>query len=146
MTKEVTELGTAVYNGPTKFQQLGPDLVYGTWEVYGVNLNDAGSGLFHESTIYVMGGTFAEKGIIQEEGACTWALKNGEKVFGRHKASGKWGGSPTVKFTGKLIGGTGKYAGIQGDFEGDRYNLTSVVKGAPITQSYVKAKIRYRLP
>ncbi len=79
MAQEVTELGTAFYSGPTKVQQQGPDNVYATWEVYGINLNDAGSGLFHESTLHVMGGTFAEKGVIEEEGAATFSLKNGEQ-------------------------------------------------------------------
>jgi hypothetical protein len=46
--------------------------------------------------------------------------------------------------TSKMLGGTGKYSGIQGRTEFTTYFVRPVSEG--ITQSYNKAKIIYKLP
>ena len=66
-------------------------------------------------------------------------------MFKQLKGSGKVGVVPG-KLTGKFIGGTGKYAGIQSGFEADQYRLRDASEGQGVIQSYTKRKIWYRLP
>jgi hypothetical protein len=51
---------------------------------------------------------------------------------------------PPAYGTAKMIGGTGKYSGIQGRTEYTSYQLRPSAEG--IMQSYNKAKIIYKLP
>ena len=61
------------------------------------------------------------------------------------KFGGKFGTPmPPAQGTTKIIGGTGKYLGIQGRTEFTSHFLRPSVEG--IGQSYNKAKIIYKLP
>jgi hypothetical protein len=70
-------------------------------------------------------------------------MKDGEKIFFSFKASGK--GQTPGKVTAKVIGGTGKYANMQGESEGTRHTL-NLSPQRPNFMSYQKIKIRYKLP
>lgn len=142
---EVTESVTTSYYGTSKVLPLGPDRGYVTWESFGVVVSDTGGGLFHNVTIRCIGAYLAEKGSWENEGYCTYTLKDGEKVFLSIKFGGKIGTPmPPAEGTAKMIGGTGKYLGIQGRTEYTSYFLRPSAEG--ITQSYNKAKIIYKLP
>jgi hypothetical protein len=139
---EVTESVTTGYYGTFKLLPLGADRALSIWESFGTIVADAGEGLFHNTTIRCVGKTFREKGDFEMEGNCSYTMKDGEKVFLSFKYGGKVG-APT-KGTAKMIGGTGKYSGIEGRVELVSYPLRPSAEG--ITQSYNKAKIIYRLP
>jgi hypothetical protein len=142
---EVTESVTTSYYTTSKALPLGPGSGYMTYEGFAVVVSDTGEGLFHNATIRSIGANFAEKGSWEGEGYSTYTLKDGEKVFVRFKASGKLGTPmPPGQGTAKMIGGTGKYSGIEGRTEYTQYNLRPSAEG--ISQSYNKAKIIYKLP
>ena len=142
---EVTESVTTGYYMTSKPLPLGPDRGYMTWESFGVVVSDTGEGLFHNATIRCIGTTFGEKGSWESEGYCAYTLKDGEKVFLSMKQVGKMGTPmPPGEGTAKMIGGTGKYSGIQGRTEYTSYFLRPSAEG--ISQMYNKAKIIYKLP
>ena len=143
---EVTESVTTTYYGTAKLLPLGPDRGYMTWESFGVTLTETGEGLFHNATVRCIGANFGEKENWEGQGYCTWTLKDGERVFASTKMGGKRSTPlpPPGQGTATIIGGTGKYSGIQGRTEFTSYFLRSSAEG--ITQSYNKAKIIYKLP
>jgi hypothetical protein len=145
---EVTESVTGSYYGTFKMLPLGPGRVYVTWEAFGVILSDTGEGLFHNTTNRCVGAWFGEKGSWEGEGYCTYTLKDGEKAFLTIKHGGPMTPPgtppPPAKGTGKIIGGTGKYSGIQGDVEFTSFTLRPSSEG--IMQNYNKGKFRYKLP
>ncbi len=143
---EVTESVTTSYYGTSKAFPLGPDRIYMTWESFGVLVSDTGEGLFHNATIRCMGANLAEKGSWEGEGYCAYTLKDGEKVFISFKMGGKLGTPilPPSQGAAKMIGGTGKYSGIEGRTEYTSYYLRPSAEG--IAQNYNKAKIIYKLP
>jgi hypothetical protein len=144
-SNEVTESVTSSYYGTSKMLPLGPDRGYMTWESFGVLVSDTGEGLFHNVTIRCTGANFAEKGSWEGESYCAYTLKDGEKVFISSKFGGKMGTPmPPAQGTSKMIGGTGKYLGIQGRIEYTTYFLRPSAEG--ITQSYNKSKMIYKLP
>jgi hypothetical protein len=142
---EVTESVTTSYYSTSKVLPLGPDRGYMIFEAFGVLVSDTGEGLFHNATIRCIGASFAEKGSWEGENYCTYTLKDGEKVFIIAKQGGKTGTPmPPGQGTAKMIGGTGKYSGIQGRTEFTTYFLRPSAEG--ISQMYNKAKIIYKLP
>jgi hypothetical protein len=144
-SNEVTESVTTSYYGTSKMLPLGPDRGYMTWESFGVLVSDTPGGLFHNVTIRCIGANSSEKGSWEGESSCAYTLKDGEKVFISSKFGGKMGTPmPPAQGTAKMIGGTGKYSGIQGRIEYTTYFLRPSAEG--ITQSYNKAKMIYKLP
>jgi hypothetical protein len=142
---EVTESVTTSYYGTSKVLPLGPGSGYMTFEAFAVVVSDTGEGLFHNATIRSIGANLAEKGSWEGEGYSTYTLKDGEKVFVSFKQGGKTGTpTPPSQGTAKMIGGTGKYSGIQGRTEYTSYYLRPSAEG--IGQSYNKVKIIYKLP
>jgi hypothetical protein len=142
---EVTESVTTSYYGTSKAFPLGPNRGYMTWESFAVVISDTGEGLFHTATLRCMGANFTEKGSWEGEGYCAYTLKDGEKVFMSFKMGGKTGTPmPPSQGASKMIGGTGKYSGIEGRTEYTSYYLRPSAEG--ISQMYNKAKIIYKLP
>jgi len=145
--KEVTEPGITTYYVTSKVLPVGEGRVYMSYEAIGTNVNDAGDGLFHNSTVRCLGGMTFEKGVFEDErGWCSFNLQDGDKVFSTYKYAGqaKPGGTGFSKGTVTLMGGTGKCAGIQGSFELTRFTPRSALEG--IGQSYTKGNIKYKLP
>jgi len=140
---EITELVTVSLFATAKTLPLGAHGTYVAWESYGVVVSDTGEGLFHGATNRCVGAFFSAQGTVEGEGYCSFTLKDGEKVFASLKTGGKAGG-PSSKGAHNILGGTGKYSGIQGETESTSYPLRSSSEGA--SQSYNKLKIRYRLP
>jgi len=139
---EITELVTVSLYATGKTLPLGPHGTYIAWESYGVVISETAEGLFHGATNRCVGAFFSAQGTVEGEGYCSFTLKDGEKVFASLKTGAKAGGPS--KGAHKILGGTGKYSGIQGETEVTSYPLRSSSEGA--SQSYNKLKIRYRLP
>jgi hypothetical protein len=147
--KEVTESVITTYYATPKIVPLGPDRAAMSYDAIGLTLCDKGQGLFHQSTVRIIGSLTIEKGKFNDErGSGVWNLISGDKIFIALKATGetaKPGIAGITKGTVTIIGGTGKCSGIEGTFEFTRYALPSVaIEG--IVQSYVKANIKYKLP
>jgi hypothetical protein len=143
-SSEVTESVTTGFYSTFKVFPLGADRGYMTWENFGTVVSDTGGGLFNGVTIRCLGTTYWEKGDQSSEGYCTYTMKDGEKVFASVKFGGKAGvPAPPAQGTSKLIGGTGKYSGIEGRTEYSMTFLRPSVEG--IGQSVNKVKITYKL-
>lgn len=143
MPKEGTESTTTSYYVTSKTISLGEGRAHITYEAIGVTISDTGEGLFHGATVRALGGLTIEKGVYNDDKAYgVYNLPNGDKVFFTTAVAGKFG--DIGKGTVTLIGGTGKCAGIQGSYEVTRNSLRPAIEG--IGQSYIKAKIRYKLP
>jgi hypothetical protein len=143
-TKEITEPITSTYQLTSKVLSLGEDSNFSTFEAFGVLMSDEGKGLFHEATYYAAGSVLIEKGIAKNYVVyASYFLKNGDKVFVKQtRDEAKTGGS--IKGKSTIIGGTGKYAGIQGGWEWTGVFLRPAAQG--ITQGYFKQLIKYTIP
>lgn len=141
-SQEVTETVIVSYYSTVKTIPLGENLVYTTFESFGVTVSDTGEGLFHGATVRALGAMTIEKGAYVDKIYAVFNLRNGDKVFVTASCTGKRGA--TGEGTTTFIGGTGKCAGIQGSGEFTRHSLRPASEG--ISQSYNKLKIRYRLP
>lgn len=78
------------------------------FEARTISINDAGSGLFHHMSGHCIGSDL----LGRLNGVCTYVDRDGDKIvesFGR-ETGGRSG-------TGTLLGGTGKYKGIEGSVE-----------------------------
>ena len=142
-SKEINEPMTLSYYNTAKILPLGEDRVFYIFEVFGVALCDEGKGLFHEATLRSLGSVLLEKGVSKDYViyAC-YNLKTGDKVFVRITAEVKTGLPTKAKAT--IIGGTGKSAGIQGDWEYTGFTLRPAMEG--IGQGYNRHLVKYRLP
>ncbi len=143
MSKEGIESTTTSYYFTSKVVPLGEGRAHMTYEAFGVTISDTGEGLFHGATIRGLGSMTIEKGIYNDDKAYgVYNLPNGDKVFFTTAVAGKLG--DIGKGTVTLIGGTGKCTGIQGSYQIIRNSLRPALEG--IGQSYIKAKIQYKLP
>jgi hypothetical protein len=142
-SKEIIEPVNLIYYATTKALPMGEDRSFITLDIFGVLLCDEGKGLFHEATAHTAGSFFREKGVIKDYVIYGYyLLKNGDKVFVMLNAEIKPGVPAKGKVT--IIGGTGKCAGIQGNWEYTTYALRPAVEG--IIQGYNKHLIKYKLP
>ncbi len=142
-SKEISEPLTTTWYVTSKVLPLGEDRNFITFEAFGVLISDENKGLFHEATARTLGSILMEKGVSNYYGGhMCYFLKNGDKVFATWTAEIK-AGLPTKGKT-KIIGGTGKCAGIQGSWEYKGYSLRPAIEG--IGQSYNKFIIKYQLP
>jgi hypothetical protein len=144
-SNEVTESFTASYYGTSKVLPLGPDLGCMAWENFGVVVSDTGGGLFQGATSRCVGANSWGQGSFEGEGYCAYTLKDEEKVFSSVKYGGKMGNpTPPYQAIQKMIGGTGKYSGIEGRLEFTVNILRPSAEG--ITQLLQRGEITYKLP
>ena len=142
-SKEITEPVTLIFYATAKALPMGEDRGFVTLDIFGVLLCDEGKGLFHEATSHTAGSFFREKGVSKDYVIYGYyLLKNGDKVFVVLNAEIKPGVPAKGKVT--IIGGTGKCAGIQGNWEYTTTALRPAVEG--ISQGYNKHLIKYKLP
>ena len=142
-SKEITESLTSTWYRTSKVLPLGEDCVFRTYEAFGGLVSEDGKGLFHEATARSLGSVLIEKGIPKNRSDYTcFFLKNGDKVFTTFTGEIKTGVPTKGKM--KIIGGTGRCAGIQGGWEFTCYPLRPAAEG--IGQSYCKFTAKYQLP
>jgi hypothetical protein len=107
---------------------------------WGVWFNVRGTGFMHRASVICPDVSDIEDGVINAKGFCTLTDSDGDKIFG------DWSGkqpSPTAEFAGlgQLIGGTGKFTGIQGKWE-FYCRFANSAEG----QVYCRQELDYRLP
>jgi hypothetical protein len=143
LPKEGTVKITTYYTGSVKALPAGDDVVAVTYDVLGIVTSSAGQGPFHLVSTQCVGGFTATKGGFgNEQGACTYIDRDGDKFFSRHTGTGRRGERAVVK--SELIGGTGKYAGIAGTIENARSALRPTSQSAAHTVA--EGTVTYRLP
>jgi hypothetical protein len=122
---------------------MGQERIHVTYESFGLSLNDAGEGLFHNASMRCIGANHAVNGAFEDDsGFCVYTHLDGDQIFVTYKATGKVGvGS---KGTATIVGGTGKLTGIQGSLEFTRVPVRPAVEGT--SQVYLKSRGQYKLP
>jgi hypothetical protein len=135
-----------IYNtwyATSKVLPLGEDRDFITFEQFGGLVSEDGTGLFHGATARGLGSYLMEKGVSKSLGGYhCFFLKNGDKVFTTYTGEIKTGVPTKGKM--RILGGTGRCAGIQGGWEFTCYPLRPAAEG--IGQSYCKFTIKYQLP
>ena len=128
MPKEGTISGTVNYAGTHKIIPLDKDRAVMVYDNMGVRLDDSGQGPFHGMSTHNVGVMYFEKGVGRLRGYMTNMDKDGDQYILEltEEASPLTG---PVNGTGKILGGTGKFTGIQGGIEYTRTNLRPVADG-----------------
>jgi len=141
---EVPKSGKLMFNSGWKLTgtlvKLTDTRSYWSGLDWGLWFNARGMGLLHRASAICPDIGDIENGVINAKGFCTLTDSDGDKIFG------DWSGrqtSPTEEFAGlgQLIGGTGKFNGIQGKWE-FYCRFASPADG----QAYCRQELTYRLP
>jgi hypothetical protein len=92
--------------------QVGENHVFGAGFFWGNSYNDAGSGPLHMGAVVCPYTLDTIEGAGTAQGTCAWGDTDNDQIFtnwsGKISASGSFDGMNTI------IGGTGKFNGIQG--------------------------------
>jgi hypothetical protein len=141
--KEGTTSFTFAYSNTIKVLPMGQERVQMTYEVMGVIIGDTPEDLNHNLSCRCLGALHAVKGEYKDDsGFCVSTRPDGDQAFVTYKAAGKLGG--IAKGTYTVVGGTGKFVGIQGSGEFTRIDVRPAAEGTG--QGYSKNKGHYKLP
>ena len=134
MAKQGSMAVTTSYHCPMTHMRMGKD-VQVTFEALGVAVADTEQGIFHNSSVRILGSGLVLKGAYTEVGSITWTMPDGDQVFATYEGKGVGAGRLKGNFT--LIGGTGKYSGITGGGDEETFNVPKpAMKGS--VQGYAK--------
>ena len=131
------------YSGTYKAVAMGQERIQMTYEVLGVIVSDSSECILQNASLRCVGSFHATKGAYEDDrGFCVCTRPDGDQLFTSYEASGRLGavGKGTVTY----VGGTGKFAGIQGSGEFTRINVRPAAEGT--LQGYNRVKEHYKLP
>jgi hypothetical protein len=141
--KEGTASYTTMGSLTTAALPMGKDQVGLSWEFLGVTVSDDPKGIVHNASVRCAGAVHIAAGEYQEfANSCVFTRPDGDQAYATETASGKLGGM--IKGTSRMVGGTGKLAGISGSSEFTRYTVRPAKEGT--FQSVTKSKGSYKLP
>jgi len=129
IAKEGTFSGTNTYAGTDRAIPLDKDRFVIVYENTGVRLDDSGQGPFHKMSTHNVGILYFEKGVGRLKGYLTSMDKDGDKFLVEITEEASQLYPKETSGTGKIIGGTGKFTGIQGGMEYTRQNVRQVAAG-----------------
>ena len=115
MAKEGTISGTITYAGTHKLYPLDKENFAFTYENFGVRVADSKKGPFHGMTIHNIGIMYFQNGVGRLRGYVFNVDKDGDKVIMELTEEGVKVGSNPISGKAEIIGGTGKFKGIQGN-------------------------------
>jgi hypothetical protein len=121
---------------------MGEDIVQVNYEGYGVSHNEIGESTFNNASIHFLGSFLATKGAYENDsGLMCFTRPDGDQIFATYKSAGQVG--KEAKGTYTLVGGTGKFVGVQGKGEYVNVTLRPITKevGAGLTVSEGSWKI-----
>jgi hypothetical protein len=144
MAKEGTGSGHGIASGTWKAFPLEEGTFYMTWKQKGVGLSDSGESPFHNMSQNCAGISLYVKGVGSVIGYCIGIAPNGDKILFQVTQENRKPGPGPHKGKYKYIGGTGKFAGIEGGGEYTSYSVQPAEKGT--YQSVTKSKGSYKLP
>ena len=110
---------TVVNSNPMKAIPIGKDREV----LIGVSLasavNDGGSGLLHNMAGRCAGTSIIDRSTktMEFSGYCNYADRGGDQVYEEYSTPGPQTLGTPPKIKGKWIGGTGKFAGLSGEFD-----------------------------
>lgn len=145
MAKEGTVSGTSVYGGTYNVMPLEKDTYVVTFEHTGVLTDDTGEGPLHNMSVHCVGFHYYEKNIAKKSiGYIVFTDPDGDKVLTDFTDIEYPRTAKVKKGTMELLGGTGKFAGIEGTWEYTRYGVRPAVKGT--YQGVSKQKGSWKIP
>jgi hypothetical protein len=142
MAKEGAGQNKLFYSLQLTMLPMGDEIVQVNYEGYGVSHNETGESTFNNASIHFMGSFLAIKGVYENDsGLMCFTRPDGDQIFTTYKAAGQVG--KEAKGTYTIVGGTGKFAGIQGQGEFVNVTLRPIAKGvgAGLTVSEGRWKI-----
>ena len=135
--------GTNTYAGTHKIIPLDKEHLVLVYENMGVRASDSGEGPFHGMSTHNVGVMYFENGVGKLRGYVISADKDGHKfIIELTEEASQLSPKPTSG-KGKIIGGTGKFKGIQGGIEYTRQNVYPAAKGTH--QAVSKMKGTYKI-
>jgi hypothetical protein len=143
MAKEGTGSTTNAYSATFKVVPLEKDRLVMTYEALGVLTSDTGKGPFHNMSTHNVGIIYFEKGVGKLLGFVTCTDRDGDKVFIEISEDATKPAPTPNSGSGKYIGGTGKFAGIEGTMEYTRWYMRPAVKGT--AQAIAKSKSSWKI-
>ena len=143
MAKEGLLSGTNTYAGTHKMIALDKERFILVYENMGVRASDNGESPFHGMSTRNQGIMYFEKGVGRLKGYLISIDKDGDKIITELTEENSQLGGPPTSGTGKIIGGTGKFKGIQGEYEYTRQNLRPIAEGTH--QAVSKFKGTYKI-
>lgn len=144
MAKEGTFAGTNSYAGTYKVTALDKDRLVISYENTGTQVEDSGQGPLHGMSTHNTGIQYIDikKGMGKTMGYMTWMDKDSDRILWELTEDATQVKGPSTG-TGKLIGGTGKFMGMEGSMEYTRRNMRPVADGT--TQAIAKHKGSWKM-
>ena len=143
MAKEGSFTGTVFYAGKHKMIPLDEARFVLTYKNYGVSVNDSKQAPFHGMSTYNMGVLYYENGLGRLRGYLINTDKDGDKYIVELTEEASQMAPKPTSGKGKIIGGTGKFKGIQGEIEYTRRNVRPAAEGTH--QAISKYKTTWRI-
>jgi hypothetical protein len=141
--KEASTSFNMVYSSMFKALPMGQERLQMTYEIMGVAIGDTPEDFHHNTSFRCLGAFHAVKGEYKDDGGfCVFTRPDGDQIFSTYKAAGKMGGGANGTFT--IVGGTGKWVGIQGSGDFPRFVMRPAAEGT--FQGYARWKGQYKLP
>jgi hypothetical protein len=144
MAREGTSAGTYIYTATSTVAPLDKERYALIYETLGVNISDTGKGPFHNMSGQNIGVIYFDKGVGKVLAYMIFTAPDGDKVLVDMKEDKALPAPNINKGTGKFLGGTGKFAGIEGTVEYTRYYVKPVKKGT--VQAVAHIKFHWKLP
>ena len=144
MAKEGTGGGRSFASGTWKGYPLEEGTLFTAWEQKGVGLSEDSKSPFHNMSQNCAGVQLWNKGIGTTFGYCIGLAPDGDKTLFEVKQENLKPGPGLKKGTYKYIGGTGKFAGIEGGGEYTNYGVRPAEDGSYQTVGTQKGS--YKLP
>jgi hypothetical protein len=148
IAKEGSYTGMVFFSGTFKTIAMEKERVQMSYEVNGISKGQDENSPLYNATINCLGSLHAIKGAYENDsGFCAYTRPDGDQIFMTYEAKGKLGvtdGGVSANGTAKIVGGTGKFAGMQGSGEFERHSLRATAPGTFNTFNVVKGS--YKIP
>jgi hypothetical protein len=132
-----------MYAGTHKIIPLDKERYVLVYDNKGVRVSDTGEGPFHNMSTWNVGVIYFEKGIGRLRGYIIDTDPEGDKVIMELTETATHPSTKPTSGTAKIIGGTGKFEGIQGNMEYTRESMRPSAKGTH--QAYSKGKGSWKI-
>ena len=129
MAKEGSLSGTVTYAGTHKFIPLDKERSVVTYENFGVRVSDDKESPLHGMSTHNIGIMYFENGVGRLRGYIFNIDKDGDKVIIELTEEASQLPPKPTSGKGKIIGGTGKFIGIEGSMEYTRKTLKPAAEG-----------------
>jgi len=144
--KEGTTSGLFVWNiapGGTKALQIDKDRSMTVSEMMGLFIGDSPECILHNASFRCVSYSTITNGFLEDKTMCTFVRPDSDQIFVMSEGSGQLPAG--VKRKHKILGGTGKFTGIQGEGTGQPGpRARPAAEGT--AQGYGKWTVQYKLP